>query len=246
LENKNKLYKFSIYRFNSESKKSPYMQKYQLELNSNTNIMLLKAIEMIKEQNDSSLSFRRSCGEGVCGSDGMNINGKNSLACITPIDTLKQPIILRPLPGLPVIRDLVVDMKQFYKNYEKIQPFLQGKFEKKIEKERLQSPKERKKLDGSYECILCGCCNTFCPSFWWNPKKFIGPAALLQAYRFVIDSRDIKTQERLNLLKDSFSLFRCRSIMNCVSVCPKKLDPHEKINKLKILMLKYIFKNGDY
>ncbi|MBK2125811.1 succinate dehydrogenase iron-sulfur subunit [Fangia hongkongensis] len=228
--------KFSVYRYNPEVDKKPYYQDYTVTV-ENEGTKVLTAIELIKQQ-DSTLAVRRSCREGVCGSDGMNINGKNRLACITSIGELSQPIKLRPLPGLPVIRDLIVDMNQFYQNYEKVQPYLIPKEGDMPVKERLQSPEERAKLDGLYECILCACCTTSCPSFWWNPDKFIGPSGLLQAYRFVIDSRDGATEERLNALQDPFSVFRCRTIMNCVSVCPKGLNPTKAIGKLRSMMLK--------
>lgn len=227
---------FQIYRYFPESEKAPYMQDFHLEVPADRDIMLLKALLMLKEQ-DGTVTFRRSCGEGVCGSDGMNINGRNGLACMTPLSALKQPIVLRPLPGFPVIRDLVVDMTQFYKQYEKIKPYLQND-EPAPAQERLQTPKERAKLEGLYECILCACCSSSCPSFWWNPDKFIGPAGLLQAYRFIIDSRDTHTEERLSNLEDAFSVFRCRGIMNCVDVCPKGLNPTKAIGHLRSLLLK--------
>ena len=228
--------KFKVYRYNPEVDAKPYYQDYTVEA-ENEGTKVLTAIELIKHQ-DSSLAVRRSCREGVCGSDGMNINGKNRLACITSIGELKQPIKLQPLPGLPVIRDLVVDMDQFCRNYEKVKPYLIPDENDNPVKERLQSPKDRAKLDGLYECILCACCTTSCPSFWWNPDKFIGPSGLLQAYRFVIDSRDGATKERLKDLEDPFSVFRCRTIMNCVSVCPKGLSPTKAIGKLRSMMLK--------
>ena len=228
--------KFKVYRYNPEVDAKPYYQDYTVEA-ENEGTKVLTAIELIKHQ-DSSLAVRRSCREGVCGSDGMNINGKNRLACITSIGELKQPIKLQPLPGLPVIRDLVVDMDQFYRNYEKVKPYLIPDENDNPVKERLQSPKDRAKLDGLYECILCACCTTSCPSFWWNPDKFIGPSGLLQAYRFAIDSRDGATKERLKDLEDPFSVFRCHTIMNCVSVCPKGLNPTKAIGKLRSMMLK--------
>lgn len=228
--------KFSIYRYNPETDKEPYMQEYQLDTEANNCYMVLDALLAIKNIMDDTLTLRRSCREGVCGSDGMNINGKNGLACTTHLSTLKEPIVIRPLPGLPVIRDLVVDMTQFYKQYESVQPYLQNS-DPVPAKERLQSPEERAKLDGLYECILCACCTSSCPSYWWNPEKFVGPAGLLQAYRFVADSRDTATNERLANLTDPFSLFRCRGIMNCVDVCPKGLNPTKAINQLKELML---------
>ena len=210
----------NLYRYNPEKDKFPFMQQYQIK-KPEKDIMVLDLLHLIKEE-DNSLSFRRSCREGVCGSDGMNINGKNGLACITPLsDVLKgNKLEIRPLPGLPVIRDLVVDMTEFYNQYEKIKPFLQNDSEPPAE-ERLQSPKDRDKLDGLYECILCACCSTSCPSFWWNPDKFVGPAALLQAYRFLADSRDLEKDSRLEALSDPFSVYRCHGIMNCVAACPK-------------------------
>ena len=234
---KTKTLKFQVYRYNPEVDKKPRMQDYTLEVAGGRDIMLLIAIERLKEQ-DPTLSLRRSCREGVCGSDGMNVNGQNRLACITPVGSLKQPIVLRPLPGLPVIRDLIVDMQQFYKNFEKVKPWLQPEEGPAPAKERLQSPEDRAKLDGLYECILCACCTTSCPSFWWNPDKFIGPAGLLQAYRFLADSRDAATDQRLEDLQDPFSVFRCRGIMNCVNVCPKGLNPTKAIGKIRSMMLK--------
>jgi len=228
---------FKIYRYDSESGKEPFMQDFFLEVPTDKDMMLLTALWRIKEEQDDSLTYRRSCREGVCGSDGLNINGRNGLACITPLSALKEPIVIRPLPGLPIIRDLVVDMTQFYRQYEKIKPYLMND-DPLPAKERLQSPKDRKKLDGLYECILCACCSTSCPSFWWNPDKFIGPAGLLQAYRFIADSRDTFTQARLDDLADPFSVFRCRGIMNCVDVCPKGLNPTRAIGEIRSLMLK--------
>jgi succinate dehydrogenase / fumarate reductase iron-sulfur subunit len=227
--------KFRIYRYNPETDAKPAMQDYDLDLEAG-DAMLLDALVMLKAQDDS-LGFRRSCREGVCGSDAMNINGRNGLACITSLSSLKQPIELRPLPGLPVIRDLIVDMTQFFKQYHSIKPYLVNE-DPPPETERLQSPAERKELDGLYECILCACCTTSCPSFWWNPDKFVGPAGLLQAYRFIADTRDHATSERLDNLEDPYRLFRCHTIMNCVDVCPKELNPTEAIGKIKNLMVK--------
>jgi succinate dehydrogenase / fumarate reductase iron-sulfur subunit len=198
--------------------------------------MLLDALIRIKSI-DETLSLRRSCREGVCGSDAMNINGKNGLACTTPVVELKEPVELRPLPGLPVIRDLIVDMTQFFKQYHSITPYLVNN-DPPPEKERLQSPTDREELDGLYECILCACCSTSCPSFWWNPDKFVGPAGLLQAYRFIADSRDQATNERLDNLEDPYRLFRCHTIMNCTDVCPKGLNPSEAIGKIKTMLVK--------
>ncbi|MDP2559929.1 succinate dehydrogenase iron-sulfur subunit [Psychrobium sp. 1_MG-2023] len=228
---------FSIYRYNPDVDAKPYMKDYTLELEDGSDIMVLDALILLKEQ-DPTLSFRRSCREGVCGSDGVNMNGKNGLACITPLSHLQgEKIVLRPLPGLPVIRDLIIDMSQFYTQYEKIKPYLINDGKEQPAREHLQSIEERDKLDGLYECILCACCSTACPSFWWNPDKFIGPSGLLHAYRFLIDSRDTATDERLSELDDAFSVFRCHGIMNCVSVCPKGLNPTKAIGHIKSMLL---------
>ncbi len=227
--------KFKIYRYNPETDEQPHMRNYELDIEAG-DMMLLDALLLIREQDDS-LSLRKSCREGVCGSDAMNINGRNGLACITQLSSLKQPIELRPLPGLPVIRDLIVDMTQFFKQYRSIKPYLVNN-DPPPETERLQSPAQRAELDGLYECILCACCTTACPSFWWNPDKFVGPAGLLQAYRFIVDSRDQATSERLDNLEDPYRLFRCHTIMNCVDVCPKGLNPTAAIGKIKALMVK--------
>ncbi len=228
--------RFSIYRYNPETDKSPTMQDFDLEIPEGSDMMLLDALIALKAQ-EPGLSFRRSCREGVCGSDGMNINGKNGLACITPVSSLKTPIVIRPLPALPVIRDLVVDMEMFFAQYEKIKPYLINN-EAPPEKERLQSPEERLKLDGLYECILCACCSTACPSFWWNPEKFVGPSGLLQAQRFLADSRDTADAERLADLDDAYSVFRCRGIMNCIDACPKGLNPTKAIGEVRAKLLK--------
>lgn len=227
----------SIYRFNPETDRAPDLVDMQIDLPEGRDLMVLDVLELLKTQ-DPTLSYRRSCREGVCGSDGINMNGRNGLACITPVSEVakKGKLVIRPLPGLPVIRDLVVDMTQFYKQYEKIQPYLQNDKPPPAQ-ERLQSPEDRAELDGLYECILCACCSTACPSFWWNPDKFIGPAGLLQAYRFLADSRDTATAERLSNLDDPFSVFRCRGIMNCVSVCPKGLNPTRAIGKIRSMLM---------
>ena len=228
----------SIYRYNPETDDKPAMRDIEVEIPEGKDLMILDVLELAKRQ-DSSIAYRRSCREGVCGSDGMNINGRNGLACITPLSAALKPgqkLVLRPLPGLPVIRDLVVDMSIFYKQYEKVKPYLIND-DPPPAIERLQSPQERAQLDGLYECILCACCNTNCPSFWWNPDKFIGPAGLLQAYRFLIDSRDTATAERLAELEDPFSVFRCRGIMNCVAVCPKGLNPTRAIGHIRKMLI---------
>ena len=226
---------FKVYRYDPDKDAKPYMKEYNVELSS-TDRMLLDAIMRIKEMDDS-LSIRRSCREGVCGSDAMNINGKNGLACVTQLADLKSPVELRPLPGLPVIRDLIVDMSQFFKQYHSVKPYLVND-DPAPDTERLQSPEDRAQLDGLYECILCACCSTSCPSFWWNPDKFVGPAGLLQAYRFLADTRDESASERLDNLEDPYRLFRYHSIMNCVDVCPKGLNPTKAIGKIKDMLVK--------
>lgn len=227
----------SIYRYNPDVDESPKMREMSIDLPEGKDLMVLDVLELLKTQ-DEGLTYRRSCREGVCGSDGLNMNGKNGLACITPVSEVvkNDKLVLRPLPGLPVIRDLVVDMSQFYAQYEKVTPFLINDKPPPAQ-ERLQSPEDRAELDGLYECILCACCSTSCPSFWWNPDKFIGPAGLLQAYRFLADTRDTATEERLANLDDPFSVFRCRGIMNCVSVCPKGLNPTRAIGKIRTMLL---------
>ena len=229
--------RFSIFRFQPEKDPKPYMQEYELPDNEVTpGMMLLAALLRLKEK-DETLSFRRSCQEGVCGSDSMNINGTNGLACVTPLSELKQPIVIRPLPGMPVVRDLVVDMENFYRQYREVKPYLINE-QPEPEVERKQTPEQREKLDGLYECILCGCCSASCPSYWWNPDKYLGPAALLQAARFIQDSRDEATNQRLDQLDDAYKLFRCHGIMNCVQVCPKGLNPTRAIGEIKKQMLK--------
>lgn len=228
--------KFRIYRYDPDQDSKPYMQDLTVTLKPGDN-MLLDALQRIKAEVDDSLALRRSCREGVCGSDAMNINGKNGLACVTNLNELTEPIVLRPLPGLPVIRDLIVDMSSFFNQYHSIKPFLvNNSLPPAIE--RLQTPAQREELNGLYECILCACCSTACPSYWWNPDKFVGPAGLLQAYRFIADSRDEATEERLDNLEDPYRLYRCRSIMNCVDVCPKGLNPNEAIGKIREMLVR--------
>ena len=227
--------KFRIYRYDPDQDAKPRLQEYDIALDPHDR-MLLDALIRLKTVDDT-LSFRRSCREGVCGSDAMNINGRNGLACITNLKTLKEPVELRPLPGLPVIRDLIVDMSQFFKQYHSVKTYLVNETPPP-ERERLQSPEEREALDGLYECILCACCSTSCPSFWWNPDKFVGPAGLLQAYRFMADSRDRDLEQRLDNVEDPYRLFRCHSIMNCVDVCPKNLNPTAAIESIKDLLVK--------
>ena len=213
------------------------MQDYELDTEGR-DLMVLDVLELLKSE-DPSIAYRRSCREGVCGSDGMNMNGRNGLACKTRLSDVvaRDRLALRPLPGLPVIRDLVVDLSQFFTQYEKVEPYLINE-NPAPEQERLQSKEDRQKLDGLYECILCACCSTACPSFWWNPDKFIGPAGLLQAYRFLVDSRDTNTDERLANLEDPYSVFRCRDVMNCVSVCPKELNPTRAITGIRSMLVK--------
>jgi len=231
--------RFSIYRYDPDGGGDPRMQDYTLEIPAGArDLMLLDALVMLKAQ-DETLAFRRSCREGVCGSDGMNINGRNGLACITPLRDIRDPVVLRPMPGLPVIRDLIVDMTQFYNQYRAVKPWLIN-HEPEPEIERLQAPDERSQLDGLWECILCGCCSTSCPSFWWNPDRFLGPAALLQAWRFLADSRDQANAERLDDLEDPYRLFRCHTIMNCSDVCPKDLNPTKAIGHIKAALMKRV------
>jgi succinate dehydrogenase / fumarate reductase, iron-sulfur subunit len=226
--------RLSIYRYNPDVDAKPYMQDYDIQLEP-TDRMLLDALVRLKATDDT-FSFRRSCREGVCGSDAMNINGKNGLACITKIADLKEPVVIRPLPGLPVIRDLIVDMSQFFKQYHSVTPYVVND-SPRPETERLQSPEDREELNGLYECILCACCSTSCPSYWWNADRFMGPAALLQAYRWINDSRDEMQGERLDALEDPFKLYRCHTIMNCAQVCPKGLNPAKAIAEIKKAMV---------
>mgnify|MGYP003672604283 FL=1 len=222
-----------IYRYNPEVDAAPYMQSLSMPEEFRTR-MVLDALEYLRVQ-DPTLAYRRSCREGVCGSDGMNINGKNALACITPVAqalSTSSRLVVRPLPGMPAIRDLVVDQTLFFKQYEQVMPWLIT-HDANPPIERLQTPQERAKLDGLYECILCGCCTSQCPSSWWNPEKYLGPAALLQSLRFILDSRDQARDARLEKMQDPFSLFRCRSIGNCTWVCPKGLNPMGAIGRIR-------------
>ncbi len=227
--------RLSIYRYNPGQDAHPRMQTCDIAP-APSDRMLLDLLIRAKEELDDSLAFRRSCREGVCGSDGMNINGRNGLACITPLTGLKEPVVVRPLPGFTVIRDLVVDMTRFFAHYHSVKPYLVGD-EPPPDRERLQSPEQRAQLDGLYECILCACCSSFCPPYWWNPDKYIGPAGLLQAYRFIADSRDRATGERLGFLDDVYRLYRCRTVMNCTEVCPKNLSPSRAIERIRAKLL---------
>ncbi|MAO60135.1 MAG: succinate dehydrogenase iron-sulfur subunit [Alcanivorax sp.] len=228
----------SIYRYHPDRDLHPRMDRFDVAEEFRGR-MVLDLLEHLHEK-DPSLVYRRSCREGVCGSDGMNINGKNRLACITPTDEVlrgQRALTIRPLPGMPVIRDLVVDQTLFFEQYAKVRPWLINQ-EEPTSRERPQTPEQRARLDGLYECILCGCCTSQCPSWWWNPEDYLGPAALLQAYRFIADSRDKGTDLRLSSMKDPFSLFRCRSIGNCTWVCPKGLNPMRAIGHIRREMLK--------
>ena len=226
--------KVSVYRYDPDDGRAPRMQDFEAEARPGEH-MLLDLLLRLKAT-EPSLSFRRSCREGVCGSDAMNINGRNGLACITPLRALGERIVLRPLPGVPVIRDLIVDLTGFFRQFHSVRPVLVND-EPPPERERLQTPEERARLDGAYECILCACCTTQCPSWWWNPDKFVGPAGLLQASRFIEDSRDRATEARLDDLDDVYRLYRCRTIMNCTEVCPKGLEPSRRIEKIRLRLL---------
>ncbi|AYQ91190.1 MULTISPECIES: succinate dehydrogenase/fumarate reductase iron-sulfur subunit [Burkholderia] len=225
----------NVYRYDPDRDTRPRLQRFELELAAEDR-MLLDVLGRLKAI-DETLSYRRSCREGICGSDAMNINGRNGLACLTNMQALPAEITLRPLPGLPVVRDLIVDMTDFFNQYHSIRPYLINDTPPP-ERERRQSPEERDQLDGLYECILCACCSTQCPSYWWNPDKFVGPAGLLQAYRFIADSRDQATASRLDDLEDPYRLFRCRTIMNCSSVCPKGLNPALAIANIRAMLVR--------
>mgnify|MGYP001252223440 FL=1 len=223
----------NIYRWNGDDKKNPSINTYHLDKSKIRRLMLLDAIIYIKNKVDPTLTFRRSCAEGICGSCSMNINGTNGLACLTPLDETEYNIF--PLPHMKVVKDLVVDLKNFFAQYKSIKPYIVN--DDKPEKERIQSPEDREKLDGLYECILCACCSTSCPSYWWNGDKFLGPAILLHAYRWIIDSRDNAKKERLSDLADKFKLYRCHTIMNCTKTCPKGLNPAKAIAEIKKLQV---------
>ena len=222
----------NIYRWNRDNGKNPSINTYHLN-KSKMGPMVLDAIINIKNNIDPTLTFRRSCREGICGSCSMNINGTNTLACLTPID--QKEFNIYPLPHMSVIKDLVVDLEPFFEQYKSIKPYVVT--DKKPKKEHIQLPEDRKKLDGLYECILCACCSTSCPSYWWNSDKFLGPAILLQAYRFIVDSRDKKRKERIEMLNDAFKLYRCHTIMNCTKACPKGLNPAKAISEIKKLQI---------
>ncbi len=223
---------FNIYRWNREDNKNPRVDKFFVD-KKKLGPMTLDALMFIKNDVDPTLTFRRSCREGICGSCSMNVNGTNTLACLKPIEG--KEINIYPLPHMRVLKDLVPDLSEFYEQYKSIEPWL--KSSTKAKKEQRQSPSDRKKLDGLYECVLCACCSTSCPSYWWNGDKFLGPAILLQAYRFIVDSRDNNKKERLKSLEDKFKLYRCHTIMNCTKTCPKNLNPAKAISEIKKLQV---------
>ncbi len=233
---------FNIYRFDPDdvdeqgNPNNPRVDKYEVDMD-NCKPMVLDALIKIKDEVDPTLTFRRSCREGICGSCAMNIDGTNTLACIKPIEDVKGAVDIYPLPHMKVVKDLVPDMTHFYAQYESIKPWLQTTTVQPANRERLQSPEDRAKLDGLYECILCACCSTSCPSYWWNSDRYLGPAILLHAYRWIIDSRDEMTGERLDDLEDPFKLYRCHTIMNCTKTCPKGLNPAKAIGEIKKLMV---------
>ena len=231
-----RLKQFRIYRYDPDSGANPRYDTFEIDLDQ-CGPMVLDALFKIKNEIDPTLTFRRSCREGICGSCSMNINGRNGLACTMAIEDLKGDIRITPLPHMEVIKDLVPDFTHFYAQYASIRPWLQTVSTTPSGKERLQSPQQREKLDGLYECILCACCSTACPSYWWNSDKFLGPAILLQAYRWLADSRDEMTGERLDQLEDPYRLYRCHTIMNCANVCPKGLNPAKAIAETKKMLV---------
>lgn len=226
---------FKIYRWNADPKKLPTVDTYYLDLND-CGPMVLDALLKIKNEIDPTLSLRRSCREGVCGSCAMNIDGRNTTACTKAIADVSGDIKVYPLPHMPVLKDLITDMTHFFDQHAEVEPWLQSKEQPEIE--RLQSIEDRKELDGMWECIMCGCCSAGCPSYWWNGDKYLGPAALLTAYRWLIDSRDIASDERLDKLDDPFKLYRCHTILNCAQVCPRGLNPAAAISKIKKMLVK--------
>jgi len=224
---------FKIYRYDPDAMGKPYLKKYMVDLKQ-CGPMILDALIKVKDEIDSTLSFRRSCREGICGSCAMNINGANNLACLAYIEPSEKPIEIQPLPHTYVVKDLIPDLTNFYNQYKSIEPWLKRRTPKTAgQKEYLQTKGDRNKLDGMYECILCACCSTSCPSYWWNPEYYLGPAVLQQMYRWVADSRDEYTAERLAWVNDTMRLYRCHGIMNCTSCCPKGLDPAKSIANLK-------------
>ena len=227
---------FRVYRWDPDSGKNPSMDTYEIDLDK-CGPMVLDAIIYIKNELDPTLTFRRSCREGICGSCAMNIGGTNTLACTRAIEDIRGDVNIYPLPHMPVVKDLVPDLSHFYAQYASVKPWIQTQTPPPPDRERLQSKQERAKLDGLYECILCACCSTSCPSYWWNSNRYLGPAILLQAYRWIADSRDENTGERLDALEDPFRLYRCHTIMNCTNTCPKSLNPAKAIAEIKKLLV---------
>ena len=230
---------FKIYRWSPDDGQNPSIDTYEVDLDA-CGPMVLDALIKTKNETDTTLTFRRSCREGICGSCAMNIDGTNTLACLKPIEDCKSDVKIYPLPHMPVIKDLVPDLTHVYAQYQSIKPYLQSDSQPPT-RERLQSVEERDKLEGLWECILCFCCSTSCPSYWWNGDRYLGPAILLQAYRWIADSRDEKTGERLDDLEDPFKLYRCHTIMNCTKTCPKGLNPAKAIGEIKKLMVQRKF-----
>ena len=223
---------FKIYRWSPDDDKNPHTDTYDIDMDA-CGPMVLDALIKIKNEIDPTLTFRRSCREGICGSCAMNIDGTNTLACTKGVDECKGDVAVYPLPHMSVVKDLVPDMTHFYAQYASVEPWLKTKTPVSLAAERLQSKEDREKLDGLYECILCACCSTSCPSYWWNSDKYLGPAILLQSYRWLADSRDEATGERLDELEDPFKLYRCHTIMNCTNTCPKGLNPGKAIGEIK-------------
>jgi succinate dehydrogenase / fumarate reductase iron-sulfur subunit len=234
-ESKN-IKKVNVYRWNPESGQNPRLDTYEVDMD-NCGPMVLDALIKIKNEIDSTLTFRRSCREGICGSCAMNIDGSNTLACTKSAKEIKGEINIYPLPHMPVVKDLVPDLKQLYKQYESVEPWMQSEVSGVNGVEKLQTVEDRSKLDGLYECILCACCSTSCPSYWWNGDKYLGPAVLLQAYRWIIDSRDDERKKRLKKVADELKLFRCHTIMNCTNACPKGLNPAKAIGSIKKMLV---------
>ena len=227
---------FKVYRWSPDGNANPTLDSFDVDLDT-CGPMVLDALNQIKDETDSTLTFRKSCREGVCGSCAMNIDGTNTLACTKPTSDVKRAVHIYPLPHLPVVKDLVGDLTNFYAQYASIGPWLQAETAAPPHRERLQSPEDRAKLDGLWECILCACCSTSCPSYWWNSDRFLGPATLLQSYRWIVDSRDEHTGERLDHLEDPYRLYRCHTILNCSVTCPKGLNPAKSIAEIKKLMV---------
>ena len=227
---------FRIYRWSPDDDNNPSMDSFEVDLD-NCGPMVLDAMIKIKDEIDPTLTFRRSCREGICGSCAMNINGSNTLACTQPIAAIKGDVKVYPLPHLPVVKDIVPDLTHFYAQYATIRPWIRTQSTTPPDRERLQSKQDRAKLDGLYECILCACCSTACPSYWWNGDRYLGPAVLLQAYRWLVDSRDEASGERLDDLEDPFRLYRCHTIMNCTNTCPKGLNPAKAIAETKKMLM---------